>query len=230
MTHEPFDDAYLRIKRAGKHLSELNDSIESMRKGELAFPARVKPNPQGGFPTLRFGQMLDEMFRPAIGNVIQELRTALDYMIYDLAFLDSGQLQENTQFVIEDCEKVFRRKMKSRLKGLSDAHIAMVAALQPCNGCDWIKRLAGLSNPDKHKTLLNVSVSGSFDMKFEMTLGRADPQTGQRPVIHLGGEMKVQPNTSVHIAFPDGPPVIETLEKLMFQVTRVLDDFKTTLS
>lgn len=110
------------------------------------------------------------------GEAIQSLRTALDYLIYDLAILDSGEPKTGTHFPAEsdpeafdnhnphtpkrtkphtcpNCGHVTTRVVPKTdyLKGLNLAHVTAIEELQPYKAGKWIGDLITLSNPDKHR-------------------------------------------------------------------------------
>jgi hypothetical protein len=80
-----------------------------------------------------------------IGEVCYNLRSALDYLIFELAKLDSCAEQSGTQFPIIDAKEDFEGRGKriflkegiNLLKGINLAHVAAIEQLQPCNGCQW---------------------------------------------------------------------------------------------
>ena len=47
-----------------------------------------------------------------LGETIQALKRSLDYVVYELAFLDSGSEQNDTQFPIDSSPETFRRRLK----------------------------------------------------------------------------------------------------------------------
>jgi hypothetical protein len=162
-------DARAKLDRAGEHLdtlkTELGDfqeadshSIDAHTDSESgAYLLRVQPN---GVPP-KIGAI--------VGDVLCNLRPTLDYLVYALAYLDSGSPQEGTQFPICDTATKFKGKRKTWLKGLSPDHIAAIEALQPYDGRDellWLRTLRDLSNPDKHKHLSVVAtaVEGAFEV------------------------------------------------------------------
>ncbi|HEY33431.1 MAG TPA: hypothetical protein G4O10_10065 [Dehalococcoidia bacterium] len=153
--------------------------------------------------------------RRIIGDVIQSLRKALDYLVYELARYDSKSVVEKTQFVIVDSEKDFKRQ-KWHLRGLTGEHIAMLERLQPYNGCNWTKLIETLSNPDKHKTLTAIR---------HYTGIRLDGS--HENVIISGKKVDVDSYATIKITFNDGTPVIEGLEQLVLDVTNTLKLFNS---
>ena len=150
-----------------------------------------------------------------VSETIHNLRAALDYLIYELAILDSGQIQQGTQFPIEDTPKGWKRH-RGFLKGLSCTHKAAVERLQPYNGCNWIALLRSLSNPDKHRTF---TVIGGTEFTIIRREQQADSPTTRETV-------DVDSQTTYEVLFIDGLPVVETLEVLHSEITSVLDQFK----
>src|SRR5689334_11619575 len=86
-----------------------------------------------------------------VGEIVYNLRAALDYLVYVPAEQDSGARQSGTQFPIEDSQQGFTAHRPTRLKGVSDEHAAVIRQFQPYRGCEWTRTLRDLSNPDKHR-------------------------------------------------------------------------------
>ncbi len=223
----PLDGAYERVIRAGVHLRDLNrrvnilgerisDSIVVYQQprtfllpngerveafsNELSVPVRITPG----------------IISILVGEIIYNLRSALDYLIYELARLDSGEVQDDTQFIIEDCEKDFRRRRQSKLKGISYEHVAIIERLQPFNGCDWIQILRDLSNPDKHRKLSETVTY----------IAPSRPQ-GSTERIATDESVDMKNNVSVQITFSEGKivVVIDTLKQLKSEVAKTLHLF-----
>jgi hypothetical protein len=235
------DGAYIRLNRAEEHLTELksigtevvNGEMESVRR-TLQMNTQIQPSV--GF---RFWQPLNAIpprFAVLIGEVIQNLRTGLDYLVYELAILDSGTKQTRTQFPMEDTQEGFRGRRNSFLKGINDAHVAAIESLQPYNGVNWSKWLRVISNPDKHRHLVITMHQTTFtSMESDKPADSASlPEAANEGGIifearfrHKDGyAVYVQYHFAFFIAFDDGLPVIDTLEEIKTQVAQVLADFK----
>ena len=155
-----------------------------------------------------------------IGEILYNLRGCLDYLVYQLAILDSGSEQNGTQFPIEDSQNGFRGRRKSYLKFVNDSHVASIERLQPYNGVDWTKWLRTYSNPDKHRHLV-VSTHGTR-MSTTETAKPADPQDAWNGLflnlrVNSGGrEMYMNIHITFFIAFDEieiieGNPVVPVL-------------------
>ena len=153
-----------------------------------------------------------------IGEVIQNLRSSLDYLVYELTCHDAKSVIEKTQFPVAELEKTFMEQLKryNLIGHLSPEHIAMIVQLQPYKKCNWTKKLTDLSNPEKHKTLTVVVSPVEFR-----------PSPGSTEAILAGKKVDIEKDITVQVAFNDGTQVVESLEELISQVTQVLHDFRS---
>ena len=222
---QPLDGAYEQVNGAREHLDALSPEIEAFaqvvandvslkyQKGVVKIKGRqiVVPIGTANFPiNLPTPPRLSRL----IGETIQNLRTALDYLVYELACFDAKSIIDNTQFVIVDCEKDFRKNLW-HLKGLTGEHIAMFERLQPYQRCHWTKLLRDLSNPDKHRHLTAVKHPVAFRLDASNT-----------EAILAGKQVNMNSYASIQIKFSDGTPIIESLEQLVLDVTQTLNMFK----
>ena len=152
MTHHPLNDAYSRLNRASEHLESLKvahtafiDAENKIAEDNPEFdtskvPASVSFKPVEKIPTI---------IPILVGEVAYHLRGALDFLVYELAVIDSGAPCKGSQFPIEGTPEGFRGRRKSFLNGISDAHVAAIEKLQPCAGTKWTAFLRNVSNPEK---------------------------------------------------------------------------------
>ena len=222
---QPLDGAYEQVNGAREHLDALKPEIEAFVK-VIANEVSLKYkkgiiNIKGKQLNVPIGTATFPINRPApprasrlIGEVIQSLRKALDYLVYELACFDAKSIVEKTQFVIVDSEEKFRENLW-HLQGLSGEHRAMFERLQPYNGCNWTKLIRDLSNPDKHKTLTAIR---------HFTGIHIDPANTE--AILAGKQVDVNDYATIEITFVKGPPVIAGLQQLVLDVTHTLDVFK----
>ena len=169
-----------------------------------------------------------------LGEVVYNLRSALDYLIFELARHDSGRVQDGTQFLIEDVRsdpsdktRGFLPKSK-RMKGVSPAHIDMIEKLQPYNGVDWTKTLRDISNADKHRQLVAVQSNGTVQItitggapgSFNGKPGKVYPGAGEG-----GCDVYLEAKDATDIGFSDGRLVLPILELLQKQVADTIDAF-----
>jgi hypothetical protein len=243
MDDHPLNGAYSRINRASEHLINLKtiakeflDAESKLALSNMQFDKQTHP------PTIRLERFL--IIPPDIpiivGEIVYHLRSALDFLVYELATLDSGTVQDRTQFPIEDTPDGFKGRRKSFLRGVNDGHAALIEKLQPYSGANWTKTLRDISNPDKHRrfTVSNhekVIAKKTSNNPADVAIPHPMPcsnfesrimfnieitETGKPPVY-------VQFDVTCFIAFDDGRSIVKTLEILKSQVSDTIDAFKS---
>ena len=156
-----------------------------------------------------------------VGDCIYNLRSALDYVVYELAILDSGKVQEQTQFPIVDCEKDFNEQ-KRHLRGLNEHHIRAIEALQPYKRIEWAKTLRGISNPDKHRHLIPVQAQTP-----PYVFARWSGDLGDFELTLNGEKTYLKKSAFIDVGFRDSKVgAYETLSLLITEVGRTIDGFK----
>jgi len=156
-----------------------------------------------------------------IGETVYNLRGGLDYLVYELFRLDTGETHSGTKFLIETSinewnshiptpQTPAKQCRKMWLHRLTTAHQAALKALQPCYGCKWTKTLRDLSNTDKHRHL---------------TLVEASVHHGGHGAIGVVGPVMVTTELTTKVAFDDGTLVTEMLDRLQKEVGAVIDRF-----
>ncbi len=222
MSH-PLDGAFDRVRRAEEHLADLkrriteaeaNTSLVQFHRAEGRVGIGMAPFQPFDRPSI---------LSILVGEIIYNLRAALDYLIFELARLDSGQVQHGTQFLIESAPEGFMAHKEGRLKGINASHVARIERLQPYQGCQWTKTLVDISNPDKHRTLTVLFASAEQVIRFHFG-SEPSPQHLADPSIPK--EMHVQ-NPSIKVAFDDGTRVVDMLEEIKARVAETLDAFQS---
>ena len=166
MPHK-LDGAFERVGRAGEHLDELQRRLKGFSEqcaNEVLANLNLEPIEQSNEPKIGFKPLpldftkldLPSIFSILVGEICYNLRSALDYLVYELALSDSGvDPQSKTQFPIEDFEhdRKGRKKILARLSGLNAAHIATGLVADPTLGPEatllWIGRRPGFTEPAK---------------------------------------------------------------------------------
>ena len=225
-------DAYLRVQRAEEHFEELK-RITTEAQNAQAQTVRFQKEPEGPVdpsadlqtlrPWVRMHSekvVIPDRCRVLVGDVANDLRSALDYLVARLAELDSGAKQDGTQFPIEDAPQGFKRRKNKYLRGLTDAHVTAIERLQPYKGLNWPKQLRGLSNVDKHRELHIVTHLLNANVGVDSTpVGTADQRSTRIT-------MDVRVHAVLHLVLDGHWPLIETLEKIKFRVVETLEAFK----
>jgi len=217
------EGASLRVERAIRHFDEFSSMLRSFRE---ANKHKVIIQTHEDAPDNFMVQFDKSLVVPLalslpVGDSIYNLRSALDYVVYELAILDSGKGQEHTQFPIVDCENNFDEQ-KHHLRGLHEHHIRAIEALQPYKGIEWTKTLRGISNPDKHRHLIPVQVQAPPYVFAHWSGGAGDFE------LALNGEAAYfKKGAFINVGFRDSKlGVFETLCLLITEVGRTIDRFK----
>jgi hypothetical protein len=230
MTPYALNPSLERVMRAKEHLADLRQRLSHILwQQENAITPQFDPNPPhrlilplpaSTFVTMRVGVL--------IGETCYNLRSALDYLVFALAELDSGIKQKGTQFPIVDTPKDFAWRTKTWLKGLNSAHIAEIEELQPYSGCNAAKILRDLSNRDKHREFADIKgeLLGIGHLPSDPKFSKIASPIHRTP--HpIAGEMDVKVEFTAQITFADGTPIVETLEIVALFVAETLEEFKS---
>jgi hypothetical protein len=231
---KPLDACFERVRRAEEHIADFEARVEIMfQKQANALGITLDPQPphhvkenETRLPSETF---YDMRFAVLIGEICHNLRSALDCLIFELAKLDTGQEQENTQFPLADtAEKFASIKALRKIDLLTPEHVAKIEGAQPYR-CDWSKRLRDCSNLDKHRKLISTMGSANFHVhsSLEKDLWRCfgyermvpHPVAGRAPV-------KVKVYISRRLDFPDGAPVLDTIKRIKRGVAEILNSFE----
>jgi hypothetical protein len=239
LEREPYGflDAWLRYERAREHLADVNELIERFKTTPQEVDSHIEADL---FKFLTEHKEVDRMPKLPIpydipirvGEVLYNLRCALDYLVFALAWHDSGieptgRWAKNLQFLIESDPQLFESRVPTRLEGLSDIHIAAIRECQPGYGCAWTGLLAELNDSDKHRHL--GVLAGSLDADAEVVewIANMDELEAmvQRGLMPEDDEVDVKLSATFDIVFPNGSLVTETLEELESEVGALLTAF-----
>jgi hypothetical protein len=227
----PLDGCRERARRADEHLAELERQIAlAFKKQAHTAPFNLDPNPphrviNEGLPPETFaGVRLGTL----TGEACYNFRCALDYLIYALAKLDSGTPRKKTQFPIMDTVEQFKGQSKIMLCGVSTAHVATIEQLQPYMGCNWTKRLAAISNMDKHRHLVtgggNTKITIHSGLEKDLTNILGVKSTTTHPI--TGKEVNMRVHVFGQMTLEDGTPVIEAIKEIKTGVADTLVSFE----
>lgn len=220
--------AYARTSRAKHHITFLDSEWPKISAWRKAYPnsaISVPAHTTGLFEDATNGVLqpeADQLISASIvvGEAIHNLRAALDYLVYELAFLDSGRPQKKTQFPIADTQENWTKAEDRRLKGVSPPHRDAIRQWQPFTGCEWPRTLRELSDQDKHRRLTYTKQPQSLTFRVDTNstgLNLITPLTEDLPV-GLSGEI-------ILLVFEDGRQVLKELRMLHNEVCAVLDAF-----
>lgn len=205
--HSVTEDIQTRLQLAGERLSQLRDESESyLAYARERGSGRMIPGTSLATVTVHPLDPPSPRLAAVAGEVVYHLRSALDFAVYAAALVDSGTLQQDTQFPIVSDEGDWDAQATRRLRGLTLWRRDIVRELQPFNGEAWATLLRDLSNPDKHRHLTVVAVEAEHKLTVKRTAE--------------GFESTFEP--AVVLTLEGGGELVATLSDLLTNVARAI--------
>lgn len=157
-----------RLARVPEQIERLRDALDeyAVKEPEILAAGYQEPNGQPRYSIPHPTKWLPQEAQVIAGEIVHNLRSTLDNLIWMLAYRNCGHEVKNTQFPIVHSRKAFDQQQKRRLKGLTATQIDIIENLQPYNGGVWLQMLAELSNPDKHRHLILIENVAKLDIVF----------------------------------------------------------------
>jgi hypothetical protein len=150
----------VKIERAKQHIHELNSEIRAFFDTN-PFIVGTKRNPK----TRQLIYYLVSVHEVPLtiaaiaGDILQNLRSALDHLAYQLVLVGrgSGDPLRHVYFPIADDAKKYESEKIKKTRGMREAAIKAIDAVKPYRGGnDILWHLNRLNNVDKHRLLITV--------------------------------------------------------------------------
>jgi hypothetical protein len=215
MNH-PLKGCYARINRSKRYIDETKQLLINVAR-ECEEQLVVNPD-----NTLFFDHVpeIPADLPLAISDAVHNMRAALDYLVYQLAKLDSGAFQDDTQFPIADDKNSFDDSARKRLKWLDRHHVDRIELLQPYNDIKWTRNLRDISNRDKHRDLTPIT------RERANIIFTGPDTTGHGRRLPNGVVLRAQPMYAVQMVLPSGDASIEsTLWSMLGSVVDTVNSF-----
>ena len=234
----PLSGSWERIARADSHIRQMKRRARALERliedkavayhQTSSLQLLLKPGERIARSYNQIFPTTPPIFPIIAGEVIYNLRSALDYLMYELCGHRSG-----TQFPIEDIKrsKDGKHGFDARMDEMKVPASARgpLEALQPYAGCAWTKTLREISNPDKHRrlTVLYGKWSARHTIEVQHSGAFLDrPGKVFKAASHADADVHVDCEGSIEIQFPDGRAVLETLEILKRHVSQTILSFE----
>ena len=157
---DPLASSLLKVQRAAEQIAHLASGMKAFLDSN---PYRIVRDVDHVAGRIAWRTTVREPCPPIwsvlIGECLHNLRSALDYMIWDLVILETGKhpVVTKSQFPIFLHEAGYNERAKGFLKGVGNKPRAVIKALQPFstgeNERSPLWQLHELSNWDKHRSL-----------------------------------------------------------------------------
>ena len=115
----------------------------------------------------------DDMVLPATmrvlaGQIIEGVRSALDYMVFAMSKRNCHELNERIpQFVIAESECKFESEARTRLRYLSSEQKQFIERLQPYRMESFLRVISEWGNHGKHRGLLEIVDNTNLTIIFD---------------------------------------------------------------
>jgi hypothetical protein len=188
MSH-PLPDAKAKLDRAKAQIDELESAIRSLNIGDskpYAVREYCEIKTKDWIYEVKVRRDLDPSIPCIIGDVLNNLRSALDYLIWKLA---NGSANDVFYFPIADGPVHLKTKLKTLGKRVSDDGLKLLCAAEPYKGGKGhgLWQLHHLNKREKHRLLvaagaghLNTSIDVATPLK---SLGSVSSSYPQDPLI-----------------------------------------------
>lgn len=242
----------LKISRAEKHLSDLNAAVKEFiatdpytqapeddpKTGDLVYKISVQPHAPKGLRDLSV----------IVGDVVHNLRSALDLLAWQLVEANSGTPGDSTAFPVWRTEGQFLGGGAGYMRGAHPDAIRVLRRMKPYKGGNAaIWRLHRLDATDKHRLLLTVGAM-QHETRYHFSVGRFEgsipikPQ-GDRVVLEEGADLfrvrkvdreyferQPKPEFTLEIGLrevetPHGLEITSCLRDLVSTTAKIVDDF-----
>ena len=210
----PLSSVELKIFRAAQHIESLKSELAGYFQSN---PGRMmrQPHTCENEAIFRFvaNAPIPARFGLIVGDVLQNLRSSLDYLVWELVLAANNQPSEKNMFPICSTVESFDQQTKRhRLDGVSADAIAEIKGLQPYHlGQDFSKSILWsvdeLTNINKHRRILLTGLMATTVPKENFVI-----QDGQVWVHHPAGPVQVFDSNTQFGPFPiiDGKVHMDT--------------------
>ena len=244
MQLKPLSGAFAKIERAHRHIEELKREAQTFHDSRpYELYATDEPETGDRYVRVRVKAQVPILFGTIIGEIIHNLRAALDQAAWELVISNGGNPTNQIYFPIGKDERDLELSIKAKLMGASEKSKNTIRKIRPFRGGnDSIWKVHALDILDKHRAIIPVGSCLSH-VTFDFTrLMRAMPGWSDLPTMpiairpadrlfplkdgaavlhHKAGTISADdnPTFTFDIAFGegqivDGEPVLPTLQEL----------------
>lgn len=175
MSH-PLDGCAAKVARADQSISELNAEIDAFLSKEPLAIVR-EDDPQKGQIVWRAKvvRSIPREWSVRIGEIVHDLRSALDHMVWQLVLANGESPDGKTEFPVFWDAGRYRADSPRKVRGMSQEARAQIERLQPYHAAHRFEDHAlyvvhKLNLTDKHQ-LLNVIASSYRPQRFGLSGG-----------------------------------------------------------
>jgi hypothetical protein len=149
----------VKIERAKKHLLDLEREVIVLRdqKVDVIFADTYSASGKVGLPSGQKVRVLSFNTLCAAGDVVQNLRTALDHLANHLVAVAGNTPSRRVEFPVAKDSTTYESEKARKVEGMRAEAIEAIDRLKPYKGGnDVLWRIHALNNIDKHRMLFTV--------------------------------------------------------------------------
>jgi hypothetical protein len=242
------------LERAKVHNSEFGKTWNAfLDEGEPYFPRlRVEDDGEGVLFVEASESFPGEALALHFGEMLYQLRAALDSLIYEVAIRDSGEdpppQAESLEFLLRPSQAAFDQAAW-KIKPLSEQHKAMILSVQPYDVgkrgpgeqlvAETFKELNDLARKDRHRGLRVIAAwaankepylilpSGVTEDWVVVTPDGLLHDEGEVARFKVSGlksasELQANPNCSLDVAVEDAPPPVDDEDTMALRARKMI--------
>jgi len=240
------DSVRQKIAHAKKHSNLVKSEVQRyLDANQSEFVPNASSTPNQPTFTVKPKSPIPEIIGLIIGDCLQNLRTSLDYLVWELVLAAGNTPNKENMFPVAFKLKSFQDAVSAgRLQGVNPAAIALIESIQPYHDgqpeATSLAVLNELTNINKHRRLLltDYSTLSIRELSDAMGVWLAAGSPDLTTLAHNTGigrvvtpeQMNMQGDLVPFVAFNEGPikemDVCFMLEGLAVYVSAVVNNFE----
>ncbi len=222
------ENALARIETSKKDYIFLNQEIYNFLYEYVKGMIKERDRETGNFVIqLRHPKdsILPSQLKILTGQIIENLRSALDYMIFELSVKNHPHLNKRSpQFVIADSKSAFKRELSRGLRYLTDEQKGFVEKIQPYHGNKLLGLLRDATNIDKHRKLLELRDNTGLEIYLDELANKESYKGAWMYPQEDGAAFFAKPKSSngLRIVLMNKYDAIETLRLMIIHILEIV--------
>src|SRR6266446_2245218 len=241
-----------KIERAKEQIRNLKSEIDAFLESK-SYTVISDDEPETGDRVFRISALREpplgwDRWRVIVGEIVHDLRSSFDHLIWRLILANGGTPDDRTAFPVARSVKEFEAGYQRIVKGASTEAMRLIESLKPYKGSDnpILYALHRLNITDKHHLLVTVgtirdSVAFNSDTQIRFTI-RSPFLLENGTIVHrIEARFRDQPDVDMNpyfhfeVAFGEpgifeGKPLIEGLTQLAEATNGIISIFFDTLA
>lgn len=170
------DGVRIKLARADRHIAELRTAAQEFFDSKPYTIYEVEEANGDLVRRLRIVRTIPNDWPAVLGDAIHNLRSALEFLAWQLVERNNSTPARHTGFPIVDSKKELGLGLISKLAGASPASVRMVRRLKPYKGGNsLLHQIHSLDIVDKHRLILIVGAANkALVLKFHMKIPGQD--------------------------------------------------------